>query len=134
MWQDDKIQDDRQFDQYSFFITIDSKGNMLMNANYNEGKEKLIKTDDYCSYVRTGGYDDWYVPTVEQLVGLFKVRHQLKYVHLSTYTDSYWSSETGAFNGHSFTRKIVNFDDRRTRERIGRNSSDSHIRCVRDMK
>ncbi|MDA7816907.1 DUF1566 domain-containing protein [Sulfurimonas sp.] len=83
----------------------------------------------YCSNLTFGGYDDWYLPSLEELYSIVdKSRtHKIKKEFKNTTPNNYWSSSV--LNNHAgyvfFSHGGVGYNDKSTVD---------YIRCVRAVQ
>ena len=83
MWQDDKA-----------VITIEKQ--WVTEYNYSKGSHMDTSGDTAATYANNlllGGYNDWRLPTKDELVDLYKKKDNLKNVRFGPFRD-YWSSTT----------------------------------------
>lgn len=94
---------------------------------------RVLKWDSamqYCRNLTLGGYDDWALPTKDQLVELYSKRRSLKSIDSDYFGDTYWSSSTlSIVNSVAW---IVGFD--RKYVGWGTKSGSLYVRCVRKVK
>ncbi len=99
-----------------------------------ETKLTYKEAQSYCSELTLGGFDDWRVPTLKELltiVDYHRYKPALKapfgYVEAES---SYWTSTP--YVGDSSTRWVVNFKDGATSD--ASENYDRYVRCVREMR
>lgn len=74
----------------------------------------ILKAREYCSNIRTGGYDDWRLPTIKELVSvadynIFEPTFSRKFFPgVPTIPSGYWATPEGT--GHAMSGWHVGFD------------------------
>ena len=106
----------------------------LMWQDDDESKDKTLyygKAKRYCEDLELAKYDDWYLPTIEQLENLYKDK---KIFRSGFSTKFYWSStpKSGKTNIWSYSQ-AKNFDDDTIQKKIT-DFYNGSVRCVRDIK
>lgn len=115
-------------------ITINNK--MWQDEPYTDEEKKAYTNDKnfgkagdfkyatkYCKKLKLGGYNDWRLPTKDELQELYKNKSQLKNVR----DDWYWTSTT--YNEDSTQAWVVNFDSGDVYWLY--KTSSNFVRCVR---
>ena len=133
----------KRWDQSSYHdkVRVDSIVGVVWENRFYDRSSGLLWQDDraakinsqtwggarsYCQNLVTLGYDNWYLPTDEQLMGLYKKKDELKNVAL----DVYWSSSQP--DGFSKSAISVSFKNNTNRKHSGPISAGAYVRCVHD--
>jgi methionine-rich copper-binding protein CopC len=105
------------------YYSIDSTTNLMWQDNGYEHELTWSDAIDYCNALSMGGYEDWTLPSKDELYDLYQKRAILK----SYVSSRYWSSTTYAYATVSAWR--VDFGNASV---SNANKVNSHyVRCVR---
>ena len=105
----------------------------VTTANYNAGNYYNVSGDTamtYCSALNLGGYDDWRLPTKDELFGIVKsdaTNPSIGVIFQHTVSNGYWSST--AYAGNASSAWYVLFDS--GYQGNYDKSLHNYVRCVR---
>lgn len=107
-------------------VFIDSSTGLMWQDD--KAAKTVIRTwsnaKQYCQSLTLGGWNDWYLPNIDQLNGLYKKRNKLKNFEFSSY-----SSGTSAPPDPSLYAWLKDFGD--GLQFSNYKSQDRYVRCVR---
>lgn len=89
---------------------------------------------EHCEDLTLGGFNDWYIPTLEQLESLYKLyKENEKLIHNGAGEPFYWSNDTFDSRGGIWKySKVISFNNGKTKKSI-QEFENGKIRCVRDI-
>ena len=115
-------------------VVIDSATNLMWQ---DDSDAKTIKKNwqeaiSYCENLTLGGYNDWYLPNINQLFSIVdtsKYNPAINSIFQNVFSYNYWSSTTNAFSTYStwdvdFGNGFGYWNDK---------SNGFYVRCVRDI-
>ena len=92
------------------------------------------ETEDYCSNLRLGGYDDWFLPDIKRLQTIVKYNSTTEAIDKSAfkyYTNMNYFSSSSYVSDPNRDAWAIYFYDGITNRRY--KSYDTHLRCVRQI-
>ncbi len=105
--------------------------------NYNNNSEKIaymnwFKANQYCKKLTLGGYHDWRLPTIKELITIVDYHKHEPAIDKNSFknvgSNSYWSSTVNKSASNDVW--IINFDDGSIYD--GNKLLDAYVRCVRN--
>jgi hypothetical protein len=111
-------------------IVVDNDTGLMWQDSSTIVKKDWQGAKEYCNNLSLGGYDDWRLPHMDELVSITdKKRYDpaIKDIFNNTKSNWYWSNTQAKFN--SSRAWIVNFDD--GNDNWSNKSYDDCVRCVR---
>jgi len=116
-------------------VTDSSTGIMWQDNSEAKSIERDFKgAEKYCKELSLGGYDDWYLPKVEQLLSITdkeKADPSIKEEFKNTFPDGYWTSSVNVT--HSSNIWYVHFGYGFSSD-YGKKTLNRHVRCARAGK
>lgn len=113
-------------------IVIDNLTKFMWSKNTLE-EMNWQKAIDYCKNLKLGGYNDWRLPTVDELKTLIKKELKAPFIDTKAFSDTrddyYWSSSTN--DDAVFLAWCVNFKNGYVSLNEGVKSNNYYIRAVR---
>jgi len=113
-------------------VTDSATGIMWQDSSEAKSIETDFKgAEKYCKELSLGGYDDWYLPKVEQLLSITdkeKANPSIKEEFKNTFPDGYWTSSVNVL--HSSNIWYVHFGYGFSSD-YGKRKLNRHVRCAR---
>jgi hypothetical protein len=98
----------------------------------DDAKNKLVKYEDakdYCKDLELAGFNDWYLPDIEQLQELYNVKDK---IYHGIGKKAYWSSQEVDKENAIWTYALaVEFEKGKSSKKVA-DFFDGNVRCIRD--